>query len=275
MDPFARLLLGWTVWRHHDGDPAPSAPAPTAPPPPPPSAPEPPAAPAPAPQPASASAQPPAPSGTAPAPAAPVTPATFDQWIQDPVNAGFVKTLRDEAAGHRTGKKAAEDRAQGILAAVMQAAGLQPDGKPDPEKVIAELRTQHDQTAAELRQLRIDGALSAAASKHQADPRLARALLLSDGALNGLDPAAADFADQLDAALAKVVAEVPAVKLAPAAPAPPPAPAAPPVSGGQFNGPGAQNGVAQLTRDDLKGMTPEQIVAAQKEGRLDALLRRI
>jgi len=276
MDPFTRLLLGWTLWRHHDGDPAPSAPAPVAPPPAPPAAPEPPTAPAPTPQPAPAPAQPPAPSGTAPAPAAPATPANFDDWLKDPTNAGFVKQLRDEAAGHRTGKKAAEDRAQGILAAVMQAAGLQPDGKPDPEKVIADLRMQHEQGQAELRQLRVDNALGAATAKHGADPRLARALLLSDGVLAGLDPAAADFADKLDAAVAKVVTEVPAVKLAPAAPpTPPPAPNTPPVSGGQFNGPGAPSNGAQLTRDDLKGMTPEQIVDAQKAGRLDALLKRI
>lgn len=278
MDPFARLLLGWTVWRHHDGDPAPSAPAPAPAPTAPPAAPTPPPAPAPAPQPTPAPAQPPTPSGTAPAPAPPTTPANFEQWMQDPTNAGFVKQLRDEAAGHRTGKKAAEDRAQGILAAVMQAAGLAPDGKPDPEKVIAELRTQHEQGQAELKQLRVDNALGAAVAKHGADPRLARALLLSDGVLTGLDPAAADFAAQLDAAVAKVVTEVPAVKLAPATvpePAPPPAPTAAPVSGGQFNGPGAQNGVAQLGRNDLKGMTPEQINEARRAGKLDALLGRI
>jgi len=152
MDPFTRLLLGWTLWRHHDGDPAPSAPAPVAPPPAPPAAPEPPTAPAP-----DSSA---GPSASAAASAVRNGSGTrcasdagnFDDWLKDPTNAGSSSSSGDEAAGHRTGKKAAEDRAQGILAAVMQAAGLPPDGKPDPEKVIADLRMQHEQGQAELRQ---------------------------------------------------------------------------------------------------------------------------
>lgn len=262
-----------------DTDPAP---APVAADPPAPPAPAPPAAPTSAPTaPAAAppSPPPPAPSGTTPAapegtPAAP-TPQTFEEWLADPVNAGHVKALREENAGHRTGKKAAEDKAQAILAAVMQAAGLQPDGKPDPEKVIGELRTQHEQAQAELRQLRIDNALTGALGKHQADPTLTRALLTVDGTLGKLDPASADFPALLEAAVMAAVNANPALKVASQAPAtPPPPPAAPPVSGGQFNGPGAPNGTAQLTREHLKSMRPEEIVQAQRDGKLDALLGR-
>jgi hypothetical protein len=160
----------------------------------------------------------------------------------------------------------------------MQAAGLAPDGKPDPEKVITDLRTQHEAAQSELRQLRIDNALGSALGKHGADPALTRAVLLSDGTLKALDPADAGFPVALEAAVMKAVTDYPALKVASQAPAAPPVPptppAAPTVSGGQFQGPGAPGGPPQLRRDDLKGMSPEEVVAAQKEGKLDALLGR-
>lgn len=46
-----------------------------------------------------------------------------------------------------------------------------------------------------------------------------------------------------------------------------------PVPGGD-QGPRGGNGVSQLTRDQLQNMTPEQLVAAKKEGRLDKLMGR-
>lgn len=279
MRPHFARLLGLDAWRVHDGgDPAgtpeptgATTPAPTAPVAP---APTPPATP-PTAAPVAATGANAAPAAPAPEPPTPPQPLDFEGWLKDPVNAGFVKGLREEAAGHRTKAKAEADRAQGILSAVMQAAGLQPDGKPDPEKVITDLRTQHETAQSELRQLRVDNALTAAVAKHGADPRLTRALLHSDGVLGAMDPAAADFAALLDAAVAKVVGEVPAVKLAAPTPPAPTTAASPSVSGGQFQGPGASNGTAQLTREHLKGMTPEEINTARHAGQLDALLGRI
>lgn len=275
------------AWRVRDGgDPAGTTP---------------PAEPA-APPPASVTVQPPpavitatVPStSTAPAPTSPASPAaptappspgsssppSFDEWVRDPVNAGFVKQLRDEAAGHRTKARDAEGRAEGILKAVMEAAGLQQDGKPDPARVAEQLQQQLQARDTELRALRVDSALSSVFGKHSADPRLTRAVLMADGTLGNLDPTSADFAVALEAAVVKALADIPALKVASPAPAAPPAPAPPappasPVSGGQFNGPGASNGVTQYGREQLKTMSPEEINDARAKGHLDALLGRI
>lgn len=278
------------MWRHLDGGdpaggptPAP-APTPAAPAPPQPATPPTPA-PA-APQPPTPSPVPAGPSGTtqqAPPPVpAPATPPNFDQWLQDPVNAGFVKTLRDEAAGHRTAKRDAEQQRDAILNAVMTAAGLQQDGKPDPAKVTEQLQQQLQARDAELRELRVTNALSTVLGKHGADPGLTRAVLLADGTLGRLDPAGPDFANALEAAVIQALGQYPALRVAGQAPAPAPTPAsapptlpAPPVSGGQFNGPGAPNGKPQLAREQLKGMTPDEIQAAREAGQLDALLGRL
>lgn len=64
-------------------------------------------------------------------------------------------------------------------------------------------------------------------------------------------------------------AELLAARLKTVAPA---KPSAPPATGQGNVGGGVNDGKGQLTRDQLKGMTPEQINDARKEGRLNDLL---
>jgi hypothetical protein len=188
----------------------------------------------------------PAPPADPPKPAEPAnTGKTFDE--------AYVKTLRDEAAANRVKAKDAEDRNNKILAAL----GLQPDGKTDPD----ELAKQHATTSTDLRQSRIELAVFRTASKHQAD---ADALLDSRSflaTLADLDPTAVDFGAKVETAIKAAVKDNPKLKTAGQAPA---------RNAGEITG-GSGDG-APITEDQLKAMTPEQIVKARAEGKLKHLL---
>ncbi|MEO6081920.1 MAG: hypothetical protein ABIQ18_02310, partial [Umezawaea sp.] len=74
------------------------------------------------------------------------------------------------------------------------------------------------------------------ASKHEADPQALTDSKAFAAATAALDPSAADFTEQLDAAIKKAVADNPRLKATPA-------PAGPARSGGEFSGgPGASTG---------------------------------
>lgn len=205
---------------------------------------------------APAAAEPPKPAP--PAPAAATPPAeTSEQQV-----ARLTKELesaRGEAGKARVNAKeaAAAEATQKIVRDLAKAAGIElPGDKPDPEKLAADL------TAA-----RTDGRqASLALAIYKAAPALsanADALLDSlsfQTAVKDLDPKAADFDAKVSEAINKAVTANPNLKTG----------RAPGASGVDMTGGSGEPG--QITEDQLKSMTPEQIVDAQNKGLLRNLL---
>jgi hypothetical protein len=166
----------------------------------------------------------------------------------------IIRDTRKEAGDFRTAKTAAETQAQSILAAVAKAAGIEvPGDKPDPAKLTADLTTAQQAQADTARQLAIYKAATAAG----ADP----AKLLDSNSfmtsVQGLDPT---DGDAVAAAITAAVTANQSLKAARAAGA----------SGIEQTGGTGEQG--QITEQQLKTMTPNQIVEAQSKGLLRNLL---
>lgn len=169
------------------------------------------------------------------------------EWAQK-----IIRDTRQEAATHRTAAKTAADQAQKDLTEKLSVAlGLKPDAATDP-KALTEQLTQAQQNA---RAASIKLAVYQAAGAHQGNPD---ALLDSNTFLakvSALDPIAADFGTQVGEAIKAAVAANPSLKTARAAGA-----------STVDNPPGGENG--QLTAEQVKKMTPQQIVEAKAKGLL-------
>lgn len=219
--------------------------------------------------PAPTPAAPAAPAGGEPAPAAPASPtpaatapqagapaaepqdvASLPAWAQK-----LITDTRSEAAGHRTRASAAEQQSQATLQGIAKALGLAQDGTPDPAQLQASLTAAQEQA----RQAQLRAALYETAGEHGANPAALRDSLSFLESVKGIDPS--DTAAVVAAAKAAVQANA-ALAATPAAPA---------RGGADLSGSGT-NGPRQVTEDELATMTPEQIVQAQEEGRLRALL---
>lgn len=183
-------------------------------------------------------------------------------------DADYVEKLRKESAKYRTERKAEADRAAALEAKmnslVNDLKGLTGD-KPEqqnPEDIIAAITAERDQATTQLNQFRIDQAVTKAAADAGADTELATLVLKGKGALNDLDPAAADFADQVSALVAAEVEANPKLKAVQAAPKS--SGSAPEDSTSPRNG--------QLTRDDMRKMSAREINDAVKAGRFRDVL---
>ena len=212
-------------------------------------------------------APPETPPAAGPPAAPPVTPpastpedvASLPEWTQK-----MIRDLRTENATSRTKATTAETTRQATMDAIAKALGGKPDD--DPATVAQKAAEERDAAKAVARNLTVENAVMRAASKHGAN---ADALTDSRSfmrALDAIDPAAADFATQLEAAITKAVEANPSLKAQGAAPV------APARSGGPVGGSAAVPG--QVTEDELKTMSPAQIEQAQKDGRLNAILGR-
>lgn len=192
----------------------------------------------------------------APAPAVPPAaepaaeaPKTYDE--------NYVKGLRDEAAANRVKARDAETAAEARINKILEAAGIKTAEEPlDPAKLTEQLSAK-DQA---LRALTVERALDRAARKNGADEDLLAAVLAHKGDLGKLDPNAEDFATQLDALVKSTVESNPKLKAVRATGA----------SGIELNGGTGEQG--QITEQQLKTMSPEQIVQAQSKGLLRNLL---
>jgi len=181
------------------------------------------------------------------------------QWAQK-----IITEARQGEANYRT--KAQEEATR--TKAILKAAGIETE-ETDPAKIAAELESERSTS----RQRAVELAVFRAASSAGADPD---ALLDSRGFLDkvkGLDPS-----DQnaIRLAIADAIQANPRLAAAPAAPQEPPAPQTPPapaagVSGADFAG-GTGAAAQQLTREQLAGMSPEDILKAHKDGRLSAVM---
>jgi len=167
----------------------------------------------------------------------------------------IITDTRKEAGDYRTAAKtAAEDATKSLTAQLAKALGLAKDDEtPDPAALTQQLTAEQQAKADLARQL----AIYKAAGAHGADP----AKLLDSNSfmtsVKGLDPT--DGNAVAEAIKAAVTANQ-SLKAARAAGA----------SGIELSGGSGEQG--QITEQQLKTMTPEQIVAAQEKGLLRNLL---
>lgn len=164
-----------------------------------------------------------------------------------------LQRMKDELRRERQRRKEAERKAV--------EASRKPDDTTDAEEIR---RRAREEALAEAARERVTDRIEALAARRFADPEDAVAILLrSRDADDFLDGTKVD-ADAIRAALEDLAEAKPHLL------------AKPEVSNGRFDtGRGKQAMKAQLTQSDLKGMTPEQINQARREGRLDRLMGRI
>ncbi len=198
--------------------------------------------------------EPPTPSSD-PEPKAPANP-----W-EDPVAAkAEIERLRRENGAARTNAKAqaAEDAKKELAQTIGRALGLVEDEPIDPAKLTESLTASQ----AEAKNARVELAVFRAANAAGGDPA---ALLDSQSFLRSLADVDPSDTAAVQAAIEKAVADNPRLGAAPETRTPAPNPA----QGSSANGPGT---ASQLTQNDLARMTPEEIVQAKADGRLNTLL---
>jgi hypothetical protein len=208
---------------------------------------------------------------TPPAPAASVD--ELPPWAQKNLT-----ELRAEAAANRVKAKETADALAAFQAdqvkqrdALAKAFGLVGDEPLTAEQLTQQLaaaKTEQDATAARARQAAVELAVFRAAATEQVDGNALLDSRAFAAKLDGLDPAAADFAQQVKAAITAAAEQNPSFKMSPAAPAAPlpPAPPAVPKSGPEFGAPPA--GPRQWTEEDVARATPAQLQKAINEGLL-------
>lgn len=196
------------------------------------------------------------PAAAAPEPpkATPEPPKETSPWDDPAAAKAEIERLRRENASSRTNAKAtaAEEARKELAQTIGKALGLVEDAPVDP----AALTEQVAKSQAAARQAQLELAVFHSAS----DADTAKALLDSRSFLAEVADIDPSDREAIAAAIGKAVNENPA--LGKRRPAPTPG------QGAAGSGPAA---VAQLTQADLKTMTSEQIVQAQKEGRLASL----
>ncbi|MGH3099314.1 MAG: hypothetical protein ACRDMV_25315 [Streptosporangiales bacterium] len=141
---------------------------------------------------------------------------------------------------------------------LVKAMGFGEEESADPDKLQVALAEREIENWT----LKVDYAVQKAARKADGDPDLLSAVLFHDGKVDDLDPTADDFAEQIDAIVVEAIEGN--ERLRASAPAPPPPP-------DLKQGVRSSSHDGQLTRADIKNMSPEKIVQARKEGRLDDL----
>lgn len=204
-----------------------------------------------------ATAEPPAPPAAAPpaAPPAPGAPAETEDSLPDWAKASL-KKARDEAAGYRTKLRDFEGKTAAERKVIAQTLGLDPTDPSDPAALVKALEAKD----TEIRQMRTDAALTNAASKLGVKLPLTRAVLIAEGSLAALDPAATDFVDKLEAAISAAVEANPELKVGAHAPR----------GGSDFKG--GQPPVLMLTRKDIERLSAagktDEINKARREGRI-------
>lgn len=242
------------------------------------------ASPDPATPPAATATDPAPPSGQEP-PAAPAEAVNIEQlpaWAQK-----LIRDTRTEAASGRAKAKehadalaALEAKSQQQLDGIAKALGLKPE-QATPEQIAAErdaATARAEANAAQARQSQVELAVFRAAAQSGANGTALLDSRMFVAGLDGLDPSAPDFGQQVADKIAAAVEANPAWKaLAPAAavvPPPlaaPPAAPAPPVparSGGEHTSPG---GNRQWTLADVEAVgkrDPQAVVDAMNAGLL-------
>ena len=134
------------------------------------------------------------------------------------------------------------------------------EAESDQERLVREAREEAaNEVKANYHQRAIRDAAKAAAAGKWVKPEHATQLV----DLTDLDPDAEDFESEVTQRLDDYLAENPNLAVGDRQPVP-----------GADQGARGGNGASQLTRDQLKNMTPDEITKAKAEGRLDKLLGR-
>lgn len=226
-----------------------------------------------APTPADIAAQQPAP--TEPPAAELAAPNSVDElpdWAQSEI-----RKAREEAAKYRTrAKDTAEEVAakakaerEELIQNLGRQLGLVEDETNDPDKLLTAAQEQaqaaakeRDELANQLANYRRKDAVSQALSKVDGtvDTALLNAVLASDNAYQQLDINADDFTDQVSTIITNTIESHPSLVQATHK-----------ASGVDTSN--TRSGAAKpLTREDLAGMTADEINAAVKDGRLSHLM---
>lgn len=125
-----------------------------------------------------------------------------------------LRDARSEAADYRTQLRSVQeeqDNTKKVLDGIAKALGLEGENGDDTDP--NELQNALAQKDQENRRLRVLNALGDVLTKHEADPKLTRAVLREDGVLDELDPDEDDFTDKLDAAVKTTVEENPKLRI--------------------------------------------------------------
>jgi hypothetical protein len=205
----------------------------------------------------------------------PVVPNSVDElpdWAQSEI-----RKAREEAAKYRTrAKDTAEEVAakakaerEELIQTLGRQLGLVEDETNDPEKLLTAAQEQaqaaakeRDTLAQQLADYRRKDAVNGALSKVDGtvDAALLNAVLASDNAYQQLDINADDFTDQVSTIITNVIESHPSLVQATHK-----------ASGVDTSN--TRSGAAKpLTREDLAGMTADEINAAVKDGRLSHLM---
>ena len=173
---------------------------------------------------------------------------TTEETVEDPA-AGLKSALQKERASNKAHLKRIKE---------LEREAEDRDKSPDEKALDDARREAASEATARANKRLVAAEFRSAAAKRVKDPRIAVKLVDLEG-IDVDDDGNVD-ADGITAALDALLEEYP--DLAPS----------------RFNGTADQGGVGkasrlpQRTADDLSTMSPEQVVAARKEGRLDNLL---
>lgn len=158
-----------------------------------------------------------------------------------------------------------------LLRTLAEKAGIEVDGKPDPDKLLAQVTSATQMANDRARELAIFRAANGVAN---ADLLLDSRSFMAQ--TSDLDPSSADFGERVKVLVAQTVAANPTLAAAPPATVPavvPPPEVVPPVlpaaSGADFSG--APAGSVQWTEADYNAASPEAVVKAMDQGLLRQL----
>lgn len=170
-----------------------------------------------------------------------------------------------EAAKYRNRAKDAEKAGADALAEYQRRAakelGLITDDEPTPDDLIAAANKQAAEAQQQLAAYRRDAAIRDAANGKVSDTAILTALLNQDQAFTALDPTDADYATQVAAAVTAMVDAHPTLKAQAAA-------------SGVDTSTTSTGTDRKITREDLAKMTPHEINAAVKAGKLNHLMNK-
>lgn len=155
-----------------------------------------------------------------PAPPAPPAP-PVDPQAGKTFDEAYVRQLREEAAAHRTGKTAAEQKVAD-LEAKFEAfrLALDPNAKPtdDPAKVAEQAIRERDELAAKVRKFETDKVVERLGRKAGADVDLLLDSRGFEAAVDKLDASSATFEADVEALIKAQLEANPRLKVTPATP---------------------------------------------------------
>ncbi|MGH7954749.1 MAG: hypothetical protein ACREOZ_02185 [Gloeomargaritales cyanobacterium] len=162
----------------------------------------------------------------------------------------YEKALADQESGKKTLSDAQKERDNFKNLIEKITGALNPDKPPDPEKLANDLK----QRESALKEKNVELAVMRHGGEH-ANTLLDSRKFMNE--VNGLDPDAKDFEEKLKALIETNKPKGPPVKSS---------------GGADLTGGGNNSEKRQLSRADLKGMSPAEINKARNDGLLDDLM---